>query len=147
LTAVVVGTLCVLATTACGGTPESSQGCGLYVHYPSEQAAADDADLVASGALDAAPTTSTDDQWVIPVRLHDVKIGDAQMSGSVVRVGFDASCGDPVPSFPPKDDDSGARVIVFLVGSSAEGWRLLTPSQGIVPFTQEVFDAIEPKNT
>ncbi len=150
MAAVVVGTFCVLATTACGGVggrQESPRGCPAYVDFPSVQAAAGASDLVASGALASSPIASASDQWLFPIRLDEVKKGDPELSGQVVNVPFDASCGDPVPTFPAFGTGSGGRVIVFLVGSSADGWKFLTPAQGVVPSSQATLDEINPRNS
>lgn len=137
----VAGTLCALGTASCAGTPEVEHGCPQYVDYPSNQAAADASDLVASGRLDLIADPMINER-LAQLQLDEIRKGDAGLTSSVVRVPIDTSCGDPVPTVKP--DGPGPDVIVFLVGSSDAGWRLLTPTQGVVPFSQSAFDAIQP---
>jgi hypothetical protein len=131
-----------IGTASCAPTPGIEHGCPQYVVYPSTQAAADASDLVASARLDVLENPTTTEQKLVQFSLDEVRKGDAGLTQTVVRVPIDVSCGDPAPTAKP--NGPGPDVIVFLVGSSDAGWRLLTPVQGVAPFSEGDFDAIQP---
>ena len=133
--------LCAIGTASCTPTPGIEHGCRQHVDYPTNQAAADASDLVASARLDSLENPTTTEQKLVQFSLDEIKKGDAGLAQTVVRVPIAVSCG-PAPTAKP--NGPGPDVIVFLVGSSDAGWRLLTPVQGVAPFSQGAFDAINP---